>query len=127
MFSPIIKFENVTDSVMHEVKAVGWKVYRRYVRFRYDYVNGGTGFNYRSYKTVFEFSWPHLSAESYDKLLDIVNSVASGDTVKITTIGTKEYNLDIELDSDDFIESQGEFAETGRFEIAFIAKNAQQI
>lgn len=127
MLSPIIEFENITNSTTYQIKAAKWNVYRKYVRVRYNYVNGGTDFFYRGYKLLFEFEWPHLSQNAYANLKNIIDALARGDAVRINSIGSKSYQIKILQDSDDFPETEGEFLEKRLVKVRFISKNAQSI
>ncbi len=127
MLSPVIEFENLTNPATYQIKAAKWKVYRKYVRVRYDYVNGGTDFFYRSYKLLFEFEWPYLSQTAHNNLKSVIEALARGDTVRINSIGGQTYQVNIVQDTDDFTETEGEFLEKRPIKVRFISKDAQTI
>jgi len=127
MHTPIIEFENTTDSTIYRIRAVKWDIKRIYVRFRYDYINGATGFNYRSYKLLFEFEWPYMEETAYNNLKAVVESIADGDDVRINSIGETAYSIFVDLDKDDFPETSGEYVEKKKIKTGFISKDAQSI
>lgn len=108
-----------------------WRIFRRSVRFRYNYLNGGTESNHRATQLIFELEWESLLPVEYADVIAIIDQIRSGLSVFITGVSEISYfkaaaippgGLEVDLDADEFDESSGEYFEKMPFKVAFISK-----
>ena len=112
-----------------EVKTLAlnkWKVRRVFTRARYKYRNGGNDSYYISYGYRFELEWPFMHQAEYDGLKDIITAISiDKKDVRLDSLNDKDYNVTVDIDSDEFPEDDGEVFEKRPVEVVFVTKQAQ--
>ncbi len=96
-----------------------WRLLRRVIASRFVYRTGAAANALRAAKLVIELQWEHLSEDEYDDVIGVVNTIRSNGTVNLTAASGLDYlsadligsGLLMDLDSDEVVESAGEYVE----------------
>jgi len=96
-----------------------WRIWRRSVRSRHNYRNGGSSSSYRATRLFVSLEWQHLTTAEYNILVAVINGIRDGSTVKLESTDGLNYFSDtclgtgktVDLESEDLPESEGEFVE----------------
>ena len=105
--------------------AASWDVKRRYVRARYNYVNGGTDSYYKSQMLLFSFEWGYLNDADLSALQSILDAISvDGKEVQLNAVAGKTYDRLIDIDDDESYEDAGLTFRKRGIETSFITRVA---
>lgn len=108
-----------------------WKFYRKSVRARMEYFNGGIDSDYRAGRLYFEMSWNYLSSTEYADIVAVIDQIRSGTDVYLYSMSGNSYfnssaipgsGLLIDLENDDVLESVGEWFENMPLQLVFVTR-----
>lgn len=104
-----------------------WAVRRRAVRARYNFVLGGTDSHYFGHRLVVELRWAWLDPADRSRLNDFLAAVRQGRATSLELTGTApDYALGaVDIDEDEFLESEGEYFPTGEVSCILVSKTPQ--
>jgi len=100
---------------------------RRFVRSRYDYVNGGTDSYVRAHQWIFELEWEYLSAADLTSLKSIITAltVQPVKDVRLDNLNGITYNATVDIDQDDFADDAGDVFQKRPAKVTFITRVKQ--
>lgn len=111
-----------------EIPLQEWRLSRRSVRSKLEYKNGGGESVYHGFNYLLELRWQYLDAFEYVNIALALDAIRAGRTVQwlgasgLNYLGINFSTADplfLDLESDDHIESAGEWVEKMPFEISF--------
>lgn len=119
-----------------EMPLFKWRVWRRALASVYPYRNGGSNKSIFSANIRLALEWEHMSTTEYLAVVGVLNQIRSGEVVSITAADGLDYlgadvlgdsGLPVDLESDEILESNGEFVESMPLAFELVGTSAAAI
>lgn len=134
MASVELKYEENGNPVTQTLTLQKWKIYRKLVRLKYNYLTGGRESRNRASQIYFELEWEYLSPAEYGIIRAVLAKFRNNENIWITALNGLQYaeadlipagGLLVDVENDTFPLSEGEYVEKMPFKITFVSQIKQ--